>query len=124
MSESTICLLKILGIALGIAGFIAGILYYDYKDIKKAEKEDLDWLEQEKKKPKFAVYLTLNNSTVKKCTLDPFNTNEGSDWNCRITSEDAAKMAMDNFYKNGFFRDDTDVTYPVCNVTEAVVRKA
>lgn len=101
-------------------------IYFDHKKFKKlfesAKTKDLNWLEEEKKKPRSYVKFRLQDSReIVTKRLEPYVLRPGSEWNYARTSEQAAHQLIEDSYERDYFVGEDGRTYPACNLTEAYV---
>lgn len=88
----------------------------------KKEKEANDWLEAEKKKPKFRVKFKTTSDEMTSLPEEPDIEYFYNRW-IKSTSADNAIDCLKAFYKRGYFQDEKCYTYPVCTVIRAWVEE-
>lgn len=127
MSETILCLLSIISILLGCGLLVASAIYLDKKELDKKEQADIEWLNNEKLKPKYRIQFIVSMGSsfgpIWTSTFEPANSLAGNPWNIRYTSKSLAEIHLKNSYERSYFMDEAGVTYPVCQVLQAWVEE-
>lgn len=103
-------------------------IYLDKKELDKAEKEDIMWLNNETRQPKYVIMFGLKDpngiNTIKQTGIfEPTNSLAGNPWNIRYTSKGLAEIYLRKSYESGFFIDKEGITYPTSNIGLAWVQR-
>jgi hypothetical protein len=104
-----------------LAGRIYYIIRIENPDREKIRREDEQWLEEEKLKPKYCVsFETKDGVQTKHVTgFEPRNTKTGEPHNIRLTSKRRAEKYLSYCFERGFFIDGDGKYYPIYNINSA-----
>ena len=92
------------------------------KDIQKNIDLDIEWYANEKNKPKYRVEFTLKNGeTYFTNPFEPYVDKPGEKYCLKLTSFQRAAQFNRNCFERGFFVDNLEIFYPVCNVESSKV---
>lgn len=117
-------------LALAMIGCVLSLPVGIVISFRKADREwkeqralDLKWEENEKAKPRYVVKFIADGFIKSTGPCDPWQSNPGSNWNVQRTSESLANSLMENSHTRGYFRDETNMTYPSCNIRSAWIEE-
>jgi hypothetical protein len=112
--------MDVINILFGIVFFIAiaAVLYSVYKADEQAK---LDWLNEENAKPKSAILFETEDDGHKVS----HEMNAHAFWAygelVKLDSKSRAKDYLEQSYKDGYFKDNNNNTYPACKIKRAKV---
>lgn len=115
-------------IAVSIIGFfIILAMLMSLRSAKRTSQKNIDldteWYENEKNKPRYRVEFTLKNGeTYFTDPFEPYMDLPGDEFYClKYTSFQRAAQFNRNCFERGFFVNNLEIFYPICNVKSSKV---
>jgi len=108
-----------------IVGLFAAAFYHDFFYVSKSEKDYMkkraDEFDAELKKPAYIVQFCTKSGAAESipytARLHPWNSFD------YYTARETALDELDKSYRRGYFIDNKEMTYPVCNVLWARIQE-